>query len=159
MCQTLTFLSLAGNSLRDDVNNLYNFLAQPNALKTLDLSATECAIDAVSQKQNLCFLEMFCICCLCTCNFSSCVYFPLFLICFFFFLSSAVYSVSSSSFLPSLAPFLFLLPPLFLLLSSSFSVPQLPAPHFKNYIDLHLARVDQIELKNELKMILKPFFM
>ncbi|XP_069974306.1 F-actin-uncapping protein LRRC16A-like isoform X19 [Penaeus vannamei] len=47
MCQTLTFLSLAGNSLRDDVNNLYNFLAQPNALKTLDLSATECAIDAV----------------------------------------------------------------------------------------------------------------
>lgn len=47
MCQTLTFLSLAGNSLRDDVNNLYNFLAQPNTLKTLDLSATECAIDAV----------------------------------------------------------------------------------------------------------------
>lgn len=85
MCQTLTFLSLAGNSLRDDVNNLYNFLAQPNALKTLDLSATECAIDAVSQKQNLCFLEMFCICCLCTCNFSSCIYFPLFLICSFFF--------------------------------------------------------------------------
>lgn len=48
MCQTLTFLSLAGNSLRDDVNNLYNFLAQPNTLKSLDLSATECAIDAVS---------------------------------------------------------------------------------------------------------------
>ncbi|CAL4061396.1 unnamed protein product, partial [Meganyctiphanes norvegica] len=47
MCQTLTFLSLAGNSLRDDVNNLYNFLAQPNVLKTLDLSQTECAIDAV----------------------------------------------------------------------------------------------------------------
>ncbi|XP_064102889.1 F-actin-uncapping protein LRRC16A-like isoform X19 [Macrobrachium nipponense] len=47
MCQTLTFLSLGGNSLRDDINNLYNFLAQPNALKTLDLSATECAIDAV----------------------------------------------------------------------------------------------------------------
>lgn len=50
MCQTLTFLNLAGNSLRDDVNNLYNFLAQPNTLKTLDLSATECAIDAVSYK-------------------------------------------------------------------------------------------------------------
>ncbi|XP_068242562.1 F-actin-uncapping protein LRRC16A-like isoform X14 [Palaemon carinicauda] len=47
MCQTLTFLNLGGNSLRDDINNLYNFLAQPNALKTLDLSATECAIDAV----------------------------------------------------------------------------------------------------------------
>ncbi|KAK8386972.1 hypothetical protein O3P69_017970 [Scylla paramamosain] len=47
MCQTLTFLNLAGNSLRDDVNNLYNFLAQPNTLKTLDLSATECAIDAL----------------------------------------------------------------------------------------------------------------
>ncbi|KAL7637106.1 UNVERIFIED_CONTAM: hypothetical protein RMT77_012864 [Armadillidium vulgare] len=47
MCQTLTFLSLAGNSLKDEVNNLYNFLAQPNFLKTLDLSATECAIDAV----------------------------------------------------------------------------------------------------------------
>ncbi|XP_076044425.1 F-actin-uncapping protein LRRC16A-like isoform X15 [Oratosquilla oratoria] len=47
MGQTLTFLSLAGNSLRDDVNNLYNFLAQPNVLKSLDLSGTECAIDAV----------------------------------------------------------------------------------------------------------------
>lgn len=47
MCQTLTFLSLAGNSLRDDVNNLYNFLAQPNVLKSLDLSQTECAIDAL----------------------------------------------------------------------------------------------------------------
>lgn len=107
MCQTLTFLSLAGNSLRDDVNNLYNFLAQPNALKTLDLSATECAIDAVSQKQNLCFLEMFCICCLCTCNFSSCVYFPLFLICFFFSY-------------PQLST-LSLLPPFFLLLLLFFS--------------------------------------
>lgn len=109
MCQTLTFLSLAGNSLRDDVNNLYNFLAQPNALKTLDLSATECAIDAVSQKQNLCFLEMFCICCLCTCNFSSCVYFPLFLICFFFFFSYPQLSTLS------------LLPPFFLLLLLFFS--------------------------------------
>ncbi|KAK3878897.1 hypothetical protein Pcinc_016492 [Petrolisthes cinctipes] len=47
MCQTLTYVNLAGNSLRDDVNNLYNFLAQPNALKTLDLSSTECAIDAL----------------------------------------------------------------------------------------------------------------
>ncbi|XP_047488660.1 F-actin-uncapping protein LRRC16A-like [Penaeus chinensis] len=59
MCQTLTFLSLAGNSLRDDVNNLYNFLAQPNTLKTLDLSATECAIDAVSYMcQTLTFLSL-----------------------------------------------------------------------------------------------------
>lgn len=48
MCQTLTYLNLSGNSLKDDMNNLYNFLAQPNVLKTLDLSATECAIDAVS---------------------------------------------------------------------------------------------------------------
>ncbi|KAJ6641624.1 F-actin-uncapping protein LRRC16A [Pseudolycoriella hygida] len=38
---SLTFLDLSGNNLKDDINNLYNFLAQPNVLKHLDLSATD----------------------------------------------------------------------------------------------------------------------
>ena len=48
MSQTLGYLNLSGNSLKDDVNNLFNFLAQPNVLTLLDLSSTDCAIDAVS---------------------------------------------------------------------------------------------------------------
>ncbi|KAF2345111.1 Leucine-rich repeat [Trinorchestia longiramus] len=47
MNQTLSYLNLAGNSLKDDVNNLFNFLAQPNVLTTLDLSGTDCAVDAL----------------------------------------------------------------------------------------------------------------
>uniref|UniRef100_A0A8D0CNG7 Capping protein regulator and myosin 1 linker 1 n=1 Tax=Scleropages formosus TaxID=113540 RepID=A0A8D0CNG7_SCLFO len=45
---TLTHLDLSGNSLRgDDLPNLYTFLAQPNSLKTLDLSNTDCSLDQV----------------------------------------------------------------------------------------------------------------
>ncbi|XP_042894699.1 F-actin-uncapping protein LRRC16A isoform X2 [Parasteatoda tepidariorum] len=47
MPSTLTFLNLSDNLFKDDVNNLYNFLAQPNALTHLDLSGTECALDTV----------------------------------------------------------------------------------------------------------------
>ncbi|GAB6032597.1 hypothetical protein CHUAL_011487 [Chamberlinius hualienensis] len=45
MPTSLSFLNLADNNLKDEVNNLYNFLAQPNALTHLDLSGTECSID------------------------------------------------------------------------------------------------------------------
>ncbi|XP_053323071.1 F-actin-uncapping protein LRRC16A [Spea bombifrons] len=45
---TLTHLDLSGNALRgDDLSYLYTFLAQPNAIKCLDLSNTECAVDMV----------------------------------------------------------------------------------------------------------------
>ncbi|XP_067857781.1 F-actin-uncapping protein LRRC16A-like isoform X2 [Heptranchias perlo] len=45
---TLTHLDLSGNFLRgDDLSNLYNFLAQPNAIAHLDLSNTDCALDMV----------------------------------------------------------------------------------------------------------------
>uniref|UniRef100_A0A8C4NJU5 Capping protein regulator and myosin 1 linker 1 n=1 Tax=Eptatretus burgeri TaxID=7764 RepID=A0A8C4NJU5_EPTBU len=48
MFRSLTHLDLSGNSFRgDDLLNLQNFLAQPNALSVLDLSATDCAIDTV----------------------------------------------------------------------------------------------------------------
>ena len=38
---SLTYLNLAGNSLKDEVGNLVNFLAQPNVVSILDLSSTE----------------------------------------------------------------------------------------------------------------------
>ncbi|XP_031620419.1 F-actin-uncapping protein LRRC16A isoform X2 [Contarinia nasturtii] len=38
---SLTYLDLSGNNLKDDINNLYNFLAQPNVLEYLDLSSTD----------------------------------------------------------------------------------------------------------------------
>lgn len=47
---TLTYLSLAGNTLgrcSDDLPHLYNFLAQPNAIAHLDLSATDTVLDAL----------------------------------------------------------------------------------------------------------------
>nr|XP_013796512.1 PREDICTED: leucine-rich repeat-containing protein 16A isoform X1 [Apteryx mantelli mantelli]XP_013796536.1 PREDICTED: leucine-rich repeat-containing protein 16A isoform X1 [Apteryx mantelli mantelli] len=48
IANTLVYLDLSGNALRsDDLSNLYNFLAQPNALVHLDLSNTECALDMV----------------------------------------------------------------------------------------------------------------
>ncbi|XP_054714377.1 F-actin-uncapping protein LRRC16A-like isoform X2 [Uloborus diversus] len=47
MPSTLTFLNISDNVFKEDVNNLYNFLAQPNALTHLDLSGTECALDTV----------------------------------------------------------------------------------------------------------------
>ncbi|XP_063307726.1 F-actin-uncapping protein LRRC16A isoform X2 [Pelobates fuscus] len=48
IASTLTHLDLSGNVLRgDDLSYLYSFLAQPNAIKCLDLSNTECAVDMV----------------------------------------------------------------------------------------------------------------
>ncbi|XP_023220048.1 F-actin-uncapping protein LRRC16A-like [Centruroides sculpturatus] len=47
MPSTLTYLNLSDNVFKEDINNLYNFLAQPNALTHLDLSGTECALDTV----------------------------------------------------------------------------------------------------------------
>jgi hypothetical protein len=37
----LTYLNLAGNALRDEVQSLLDFLAQPNVVSILDLSSTE----------------------------------------------------------------------------------------------------------------------
>ncbi|CAM1310039.1 crml-1 (predicted) [Pycnogonum litorale] len=47
MPSTLTKLDLSGNVFKEDVNNLYNFLAQPNVLTHLNLSGTECSLDTV----------------------------------------------------------------------------------------------------------------
>ncbi|XP_063779353.1 F-actin-uncapping protein LRRC16A isoform X2 [Pseudophryne corroboree] len=48
IASTLIHFDLSGNILRgDDVSYLYNFLAQPNAIKYLDLSNTECSADMV----------------------------------------------------------------------------------------------------------------
>ncbi|KAM8966287.1 F-actin-uncapping protein LRRC16A isoform 2-T2 [Pelodytes ibericus] len=48
IASTLTHLDLSGNVLRgDDLSYLYTFLAQPNAIKCLDLSNTECVVDTV----------------------------------------------------------------------------------------------------------------
>lgn len=38
---SLTYLNLSGNSLREDVQHLTNFLAQPNVISILDLSSTD----------------------------------------------------------------------------------------------------------------------
>ncbi|XP_037922065.1 F-actin-uncapping protein LRRC16A isoform X10 [Hermetia illucens] len=42
---SLTYLDLSGNSLKDDITNLHNFLAQPNVLEYLDLSATDTTLE------------------------------------------------------------------------------------------------------------------
>ncbi|XP_071451973.1 F-actin-uncapping protein LRRC16A isoform X2 [Hetaerina americana] len=47
MPNTLTYLNLAGNSLRDEVNNLHNFLAQPNTITHLDISGTDSILETV----------------------------------------------------------------------------------------------------------------
>ncbi|KAM9308890.1 F-actin-uncapping protein LRRC16A [Gastrophryne carolinensis] len=48
IASTLDHLDLSGNMLRgDDLPYLYSFLAQPNAIKYLDLSNTECSVDMV----------------------------------------------------------------------------------------------------------------
>uniref|UniRef100_A0A1Y1LRL6 CARMIL pleckstrin homology domain-containing protein n=1 Tax=Photinus pyralis TaxID=7054 RepID=A0A1Y1LRL6_PHOPY len=44
---TLTYLSLSGNSLKDDIVNLYTLLGQPNALRHLDLSSTDIILDSL----------------------------------------------------------------------------------------------------------------
>ncbi|XP_075527551.1 capping protein regulator and myosin 1 linker 1 leucine rich repeat protein isoform X2 [Dermacentor variabilis] len=47
MPSNLTYLNLSDNVFKDDINNLYNYLAQPNSLVHLDLSGTECALETV----------------------------------------------------------------------------------------------------------------
>ncbi|XP_055917967.1 F-actin-uncapping protein LRRC16A isoform X1 [Eupeodes corollae] len=42
---SLTYLDLSGNSLKDDITNLHNFLAQPNVLEHLDLSSTDITLE------------------------------------------------------------------------------------------------------------------
>ncbi|KAI8127305.1 F-actin-uncapping protein LRRC16A [Lucilia cuprina] len=42
---SLTYLDLSGNSLKDDITNLHNFLAQPNVLEYLDLSSTDITLE------------------------------------------------------------------------------------------------------------------
>ncbi|XP_060802380.1 F-actin-uncapping protein LRRC16A isoform X4 [Amyelois transitella] len=43
--QTLSHLDLSHNNLKDDVHNLYNFLAQPNVLTHLNLTNTETTLE------------------------------------------------------------------------------------------------------------------
>ncbi|XP_046603599.1 F-actin-uncapping protein LRRC16A isoform X1 [Neodiprion virginianus] len=47
MPSSLQYLNLSGNSLKDDVNNLCNFLAQPNSLTHLDLSGTDTTLECL----------------------------------------------------------------------------------------------------------------
>ncbi|XP_039285032.1 F-actin-uncapping protein LRRC16A isoform X2 [Nilaparvata lugens] len=47
MPNTLTYLNLSGNNLKEDVNSLCNFLAQPNMLTHLDISGTECTLESI----------------------------------------------------------------------------------------------------------------
>ncbi|XP_064467411.1 F-actin-uncapping protein LRRC16A-like isoform X2 [Ornithodoros turicata] len=47
MPSSLAYLNLSDNVFKDDINNLYNYLAQPNSLVHLDLSGTECALETV----------------------------------------------------------------------------------------------------------------
>ncbi|XP_033250959.1 F-actin-uncapping protein LRRC16A-like isoform X4 [Drosophila miranda] len=42
---SLTYLDLSGNSLKDDLTNLHNFLAQPNVLEHLDLASTDIMLE------------------------------------------------------------------------------------------------------------------
>lgn len=47
MPNTLTYLNLSGNNLKDDINNLCNFLAQPNMITHLDISGTDSSLETV----------------------------------------------------------------------------------------------------------------
>ncbi|XP_055378308.1 F-actin-uncapping protein LRRC16A isoform X3 [Condylostylus longicornis] len=42
---SLTYLDLSGNSLKDDVTNLLNFLGQPNVLEYLNLASTDTTLE------------------------------------------------------------------------------------------------------------------
>ncbi|KAG5672565.1 hypothetical protein PVAND_002682 [Polypedilum vanderplanki] len=44
---SLTYLDLSGNNLKDDITNLNNFLAQPNALEYLDISSTDTTLESL----------------------------------------------------------------------------------------------------------------
>ncbi|XP_030374921.1 F-actin-uncapping protein LRRC16A isoform X2 [Scaptodrosophila lebanonensis] len=45
IANSLTYLDLSGNSLKDDITNLHNFLAQPNVLEHLDLASTDILLE------------------------------------------------------------------------------------------------------------------
>ncbi|XP_068146879.1 F-actin-uncapping protein LRRC16A isoform X3 [Drosophila tropicalis] len=45
IANSLTYLDLSGNSLKDDITNLHNFLAQPNVLEHLDLASTDIILE------------------------------------------------------------------------------------------------------------------
>ncbi|XP_011258591.1 F-actin-uncapping protein LRRC16A isoform X3 [Camponotus floridanus] len=47
MPTSLRYLNLSENTLKDDVNNLCNFLAQPNSLTHLDLSGTDTTLECL----------------------------------------------------------------------------------------------------------------
>ncbi|XP_076386114.1 capping protein regulator and myosin 1 linker 1 leucine rich repeat protein isoform X5 [Megachile rotundata] len=47
MPTSLQYLNLSENSLKDDINNLCNFLAQPNSLTHLDLSGTDTTLECL----------------------------------------------------------------------------------------------------------------
>ncbi|XP_038121444.1 F-actin-uncapping protein LRRC16A isoform X2 [Culex quinquefasciatus] len=44
---SLTFLDLSGNNLKDDITHLYNFLAQPNVIEHLDISKTDTTLESL----------------------------------------------------------------------------------------------------------------
>ena len=47
MSSTLTTLELGGNTLKEEVTSLYNFLAQPNAVQSLNVSGCDLLLDSV----------------------------------------------------------------------------------------------------------------
>ncbi|PSN31727.1 hypothetical protein C0J52_19831 [Blattella germanica] len=47
MPSTLTYLNLSGNNLKEEINNLCNFLAQPNSLTHLDISGTDTPLETI----------------------------------------------------------------------------------------------------------------
>ncbi|CAK9833364.1 F-actin-uncapping protein LRRC16A [Anthophora retusa] len=47
MPTSLQYLNISENSLKDDINNLCNFLAQPNSLTHLDLSGTDTTLECL----------------------------------------------------------------------------------------------------------------
>ncbi|KDR15295.1 F-actin-uncapping protein LRRC16A isoform X2 [Zootermopsis nevadensis] len=47
MPSTLTYLNLSDNNLKEEINNLCNFLAQPNSLTHLDISGTDTALETI----------------------------------------------------------------------------------------------------------------
>lgn len=42
---TLTYLNISGNNLKDDISNLHTFLSHPNAITHLDISATDIILE------------------------------------------------------------------------------------------------------------------
>ncbi|KAK0167729.1 hypothetical protein PV327_001601 [Microctonus hyperodae] len=47
MPTSLRYINFSGNSLKDDINNLCNFLAQPNSLTHLDLTGTDTTLECL----------------------------------------------------------------------------------------------------------------